>query len=163
MTVKMNNGSSLWLKSGLRAAVLAGVAALLVACGGDSDCTAPPAFEGEQVGECDGGGGRRLRRLPPTCRWLSAPPVCSNNGTNQITATVTAVDANRNALPDIPVTVSVNNDAVATVSGPVTDDLGLVTAAVGIGADRANRTITVTATQWQPDPHARLSRWSAPT
>ena len=28
-------------------------AALLVACGGDSDCTSPPAFEGEPVGECD--------------------------------------------------------------------------------------------------------------
>ncbi len=47
---------------GLRAAALAGVAALLVACGGDSDCTSPPAFEGEQVGECvDGGGGTTPR------------------------------------------------------------------------------------------------------
>lgn len=59
MTVTINNGSSHWLKSGLRAALLAGVAALLVACGGDTDCTAPPAFEGETVGKCvaEGGGG----------------------------------------------------------------------------------------------------------
>ena len=60
MTLNMNDGSDLGLLRGLRAAALAGVAALLVACGGDSDCTSPPAFEGEQVGECDGDG--RARR-----------------------------------------------------------------------------------------------------
>ena len=59
MTLNMYNGSNLGLLRGLRAAALAGVAALLVACGGDNDCTSPPAFEGEQVGECV----RRRRRL----------------------------------------------------------------------------------------------------
>jgi hypothetical protein len=144
MTVTTNNGTSRWLKSGLRAAALAGVAALLVACGGDSDCTAPPAFEGEPVGECDGGGGSTTPRAADLSLALSAPSL-ANNGTGEITATVTAVDSNRNALADIPVTVSVDSNAVAAVSGSATDDKGVVTAGIGIGADRANRTVTVTA------------------
>ena len=69
----------------------------------------------------------------------------SNDGSSTVTATVTAVDANRNALGSIPVTVSVNNSAVATVSGPTTDAKGVVIAQVGIGADRSNRSVTVTA------------------
>jgi hypothetical protein len=144
MTVTKKQASSRWLHSGLRAALLAGVAAVLVACGGDSDCTAPPPFEGEPVGECDGGGGSTSPRAADLSLALSAPSL-ANNGTSEITATVTAVDSNRNALADIPVTVSVDNNAVAAVSGSVTDDKGVVTAGIGIGADRANRTVTVTA------------------
>ena len=145
MTVNTHNGSDMSLLRGLRAVALAGVAALLVACGGDSDCTAPPPFEGStQVGECNGGGDPAAPTAADLSVALSASSL-ANNGTNEITATVTAVDANRNALPDIPVTVSVNNSAVATVSGPVTDDKGVVSAAIGIGSDRANRTVTVTA------------------
>ncbi len=69
-----------------------------------------------------------------------------NGGTNTIRATATAVDANRNALPGIPVTIQVDASAVAQVSGTATDAQGRVTADVGIGADRSNRTVTVTAT-----------------
>ena len=69
-----------------------------------------------------------------------------NGGTSAIVATVTAVDANRNALPGIPVTISVDSSAVAAVSGSVTNAQGVVTATVGIGADRTNRVITVSAT-----------------
>jgi len=150
MTLKTRDGSGLALWRVLRAAAMAGLAVLLVACGGDSDCTSPPAFEGGPVGECidDGDGGGGVDPGAPTAADLSlalSGTSLSNNGTNKITATITAVDSNRNALPLIPVTVSVNNDAVATVSSPATDDLGVVTAEVGIGADRANRTITVTA------------------
>ncbi len=143
MTLNTNYVSDKGLLRALHAAALAGVAALLVACGGESDCTSPPAFEGGQVGECnsDPSGAPSAADLSLA---LSAASL-SNNGTNTITATVTAVDGNRNALADIPITISVNNSAVATVSGTATDDLGVVTAEVGIGADRANRTVTVTA------------------
>jgi hypothetical protein len=143
MTFNKEDGSRLGLWRVLRAAAMAGVAAMLVACGGDSDCNSPPAFEGEQVGECtdDGEGAATASDLSIS---LSATSL-SNDGSSTITATVTAVDSNRNALPEIPVTISVNNSAVATVSGQVTDDEGVVSAQVGIGADRANRSITVTA------------------
>ena len=145
MTLNMNNGSDLGLLRGLRTAALAAVAALLVACGGETDCNSPPAFEGEQVGECVDDGGSTTPKAADLSIALSSASL-PNNGTNEITATVTAVDNNRNALPDIPVVVSVNSSAVATVSGTATDDKGVVTAAIGIGSDRANRTVTVTAT-----------------
>ena len=144
MTVTINKASSPWLKGGLRAALLAGVATLLVACGGDSDCTAPPAFEGEPVGKCDGGGGSETPTASNLTLVLSATSV-PNNGTSTITATATATGSGGVALASIPVSFSVNNSAVATVSGTSTDDKGVVTAAIGIGADRANRTISVTA------------------
>lgn len=70
----------------------------------------------------------------------------NNGGTNTITATMIAVDANRNVLPDIPVTVKVDASAVAEVAAKVTDTSGTLTAQIGIGADRSNRVITVTAT-----------------
>lgn len=75
---------------------------------------------------------------------LSANSV-SNGGSSTVVATITAVDANRNALSGIPVTVSVDNGAVASVSSSSTNSAGVVTATVGIGADRSNRQITVTA------------------
>lgn len=76
---------------------------------------------------------------------LSAPTV-RNSGTETVTATVTAVDVNRNTVAGIPVTISVNNGATIQVSGSSTSSAGVVTGVVGIGADRSNRTVTVTAT-----------------
>jgi hypothetical protein len=70
----------------------------------------------------------------------------SNGGSGTITATITAVDSNRNALAGIPITVSVNNNAVATVSSPLTNAQGVVTASLGFGSDRSYRSVTVTAT-----------------
>ncbi len=68
-----------------------------------------------------------------------------NGGTSTIVATATAVDANRNALAGIPMTLTVDNNAVITVSGSTTNSSGVVTGVVTIGADRSNRSIIVTA------------------
>lgn len=68
------------------------------------------------------------------------------NGTSDtITAVATAVDANRNVLPGIPVTLSVDAGAILRPSGTTTDVDGVVTGIVSIGADRSNRYVTVTA------------------
>lgn len=75
---------------------------------------------------------------------LSAPSVTNGGGTT-ITAVVTAVDSNRNVVPGIPVTFSVDASATIAASSTVTDSKGVVNATVGIGADRSNRVITVTA------------------
>jgi hypothetical protein len=144
MTLKTRDGSGLALWRGLRAAAVAGVAVLLVACGGDTDCTAPPAFEGQQVGECDGGADPGAPVASNLTLVLSATSL-PNNGTDTITATATASGAGGVTLESIPVSFSVNNNALATVSGTSTDAQGVVTAQIGIGADRANRTISVTA------------------
>lgn len=76
---------------------------------------------------------------------LSSPTV-NNSGTETVVATVTAVDANRNTVTGIPVTIRVDNGATVQVSGTSTSAAGIVTGTVGIGADRTNRTVTVTAT-----------------
>jgi hypothetical protein len=76
---------------------------------------------------------------------LSAPTV-NNSGTETVTATVTAVDANRNTVSGIPVSISVDNGATVQVSGTSTNTAGIVSGTVRIGADRSNRAITVTAT-----------------
>jgi len=148
MTVNNHSASSMVAWRGLRAALLTGLAALLVAgCGGDNECSEAPPFEGStQVGSCaeDPQNPSSVPTAADMSLTLSAPTL-SNDGKSTITATVTAVDSNRNALPEIPVTISVNNSAVAKVSGSATDDEGVVTAAVGIGADSSNRSVTVTA------------------
>ena len=76
---------------------------------------------------------------------LSAPSM-TNSFSSNVTATATAVDANRNVVAGIPVTLSVNGGATVAASGSVTDSKGEVRGTVGIGSDRANRVITVTAT-----------------
>ena len=79
---------------------------------------------------------------------LSAPSL-SNSGTESVTATVTAVDANRNTVSGIPVTISVDNLATVAVSGNVTGTAGTVTGVVSVGGSRANRTVLITAVSGQ--------------
>lgn len=130
------------LARGLRAGLVLCAATVLVACGGDSDCNSPPAFEGEPVGKCDDNSS--APRASNLSLVLSATSL-ANNGTSTITATATATGSGGVALADIPVNFSVNNSAVAEVSGTVSDAKGVVLADIGIGADKANRTVTVTA------------------
>ncbi|MBK1614649.1 hypothetical protein CKO44_14340 [Rubrivivax gelatinosus] len=69
-----------------------------------------------------------------------------NGGTNTITATVTAIDSRRNTVASVPVTFTVDGNAVITPAGTTTGTNGVLTATVGIGADRSSRAVTVTAT-----------------
>lgn len=68
-----------------------------------------------------------------------------NAGSETVTATVTAVDAQRNVISGIPVTFTVDNNATVAAPSKQTDASGVVTGAVRIGADKSNRLITVTA------------------
>ena len=69
----------------------------------------------------------------------------ANTGSGSVGITVKAIDANRNTVPGVPVSISVDAGAVVTGAGAKTDANGTVTATLTIGADRANRLITVTA------------------
>ena len=128
----------------LRAGVLIGVAAVLAACGGDNECPTEPPFEGSTNPSNCGTGTSSAPRASELSLALSQTTL-SNDGTSTLTATATALNSNGNTVPEIPITIRVNNNAQATVSGTATDDKGVVSAAVGTGADRANRTVTVTA------------------
>ncbi|WP_374673422.1 Ig-like domain-containing protein [Ideonella sp.] len=107
--------------------------ALLSACGGG----------GGDPGECQlcGGSDTRVSSLVIT---LSEPSL-SNGGTDTVTATVTALNPNRVAIPGATVEVAVDANAVATVGSNTTDATGSITATIGVGADKSNRTVTFVA------------------
>lgn len=112
--------------------------ALLVACGGGGGDKGTAPF---------GSGGTTPGTAAASDIALTlSKSTLSNSGTETVTATVTAVDANRNTVAGIPVAVSVDNGATVAVSGTITNDKGVVTGAVGIGSNRANRVVLVTAT-----------------
>ncbi len=69
-----------------------------------------------------------------------------NAGNDAATVTVTAVDANRNVIANVPVTIVPDSGAVVTASASVTSATGVVTGAVSIGSDDTTRQITVVAT-----------------
>lgn len=110
---------------------------------------------------CGGGGGASGTSplIPPTtgpsgaasvadlALVLSAPTI-ANNGSAQVTVTVTALDVNRNTVASAPVTLAADSDAVVSIVGnlgSVTNSSGVVQASVGIGANTALRAITLTA------------------
>jgi hypothetical protein len=75
---------------------------------------------------------------------LSKPSVF-NSGGESVDVVVTAVDASRNAAAGIKVVFAVDSNAVVVVGNSTTDANGQAKANVQIGADRTNRTVTVTA------------------
>ena len=84
----------------------------------------------------------------PTASDLSlvlSKSTLANDGTSTLVATATALNSNANTVSGIPVTIRVNNNAQATPTGTETDAKGQVGAEIGIGADRSNRSVTVTA------------------
>lgn len=109
----------------------------VVACGGGGGSSGDPPFGG-------GGGGS----TPTAADLVVNPPTASvsNDGSQTVSITVTAVDGNRSAVAGVPITIAVDNGAVVTTSGTVSNESGIITASIGIGSDRTNRTITLTAT-----------------
>jgi hypothetical protein len=110
---------------------------LLASCGGGGDAGSSP-FDPD-----DGGDG--TSEVADIVLTVSTA-LLANTGSETSTVTVTALDASRNVIAAVPVTVTADSDAVLAVSGPETNDAGVVTATLSIGANRANRVITVTAT-----------------
>jgi 5-hydroxyisourate hydrolase-like protein (transthyretin family) len=117
---------------------------LLTACGGGGGGApfggTPPGGGGEGPGTPGA--------PPPTAADLVlvvSTASLPNDRSQTAVATATALDANRNTVAGVPVTISVNAGGIVTPSGATTSDAGVVTAEIGIGADTSNRTITVTA------------------
>ena len=84
----------------------------------------------------------------PTASDISlviSAPVIPNSGNATVTATVTAVDSNRNTIAGIPITLRVDSDATIAVSSGVTNSAGVVSGVISTGPNKANRPIRVTA------------------
>ncbi|RZT95116.1 carboxypeptidase-like regulatory domain-containing protein [Rivibacter subsaxonicus] len=114
-------------------------AALMAACGGDGD------------GGCSlytGGSGNSCGSTAPTAANLIIAldkSSVANTGSDNVVATITATDANNNTVSGAGVLVTADAGAVVASSAATTGTDGKLTATVSIGADRSNRTITITA------------------
>ena len=119
----------------------------LAACGGGGGDSGSSGFSGGGSGGGPGGsGGPGGTATAADLVLVLSSSTISNSGLESISATATALDANRNAVANVPVVLSVNNEAIVTPSGTVSDTAGLLKGTVGIGANTSLRTITVTAT-----------------
>lgn len=122
-----------------QAALGLGMAALLSACGGGGSA-------GDSVfpGGGTGGGtatGPTAADLVVTLSGSTLP----TDGTGSVLVTVYAVDAKRNTIANVPVSISVDSNALISTGAAKTDATGVVTGSVKIGSDQSKRTITVTA------------------
>lgn len=124
-----------------QAALGLGTAALLTACGGGGGSAGDSVFPG---GGSSGGGtstGAVAADLVVTVSSATLP----SDGSGSALVTVYAVDSKRNTLANVPVTLSVDSNALVTASAAKTDSTGVVTGTVKIGSDQTKRTINVTA------------------
>lgn len=126
-----------------QAALGLGMAALLSACGGGGGSAGDTVFPGGTGGGTGGGTttGPTAADLVVTLSGSSLP----TDGTGSALVTVYAVDAKRNTIADVPVSISVDSNALVSTSASKTDASGVVTGSVRIGSDQSKRTITVTA------------------
>ena len=119
------------------------VIALTASCGGgDENAGTPPFGTGSGSGGSTGDTGTPAADLIVT---LSTAQL-ANTGSATADISVTAIDASRNAIAGVPVTISADGNAVVTVTGTKTGTDGTITGKVSTGSDRGNRVITVTAT-----------------
>lgn len=116
-------------------------AAGLASCGGSGGDAGTSPFD-----PGSGGGGGGGTTTVADIVLVASSTLLPNTGTETITLTATALDASRNALADVPVTLSADADGILQVGATVTDTQGKVTGSLSIGANRSNRVITVSAT-----------------
>ncbi|WP_298828833.1 Ig-like domain-containing protein [uncultured Piscinibacter sp.] len=107
----------------------------LASCGGSGDAGDSPFTPGDGTGTVQVG---------DVVLTLSSA-LLANTGSETSSVTVTVLDGSRNVIAAVPVTITADSDAVLQVSAAETDDTGNITATLSIGANRANRVITVTA------------------
>ena len=69
-----------------------------------------------------------------------------NTGSASVGIVVTAIDANRNTVAAVPVSISVDAGGVVAGAAPQTGANGSISATLFVGVDRSNRLITITAT-----------------
>ncbi|MFX1679686.1 hypothetical protein PV762_10650 [Mitsuaria sp. CC2] len=126
----------------LKAAVLgAFVAGTLAACGGGGG-SAGDQLNGGGNGGTGGGGTVAVADVSA----VLSKSTMANDGTETLTLTATALDANRGGITGATLRVGVtdpNNSVFASASTLTTDSTGTGTATISLGADHSLRTVTV--------------------
>jgi hypothetical protein len=135
VVVRSNEGKNVSKNGYLRtisAAIAFAASVTMLACGGDlapgPDPTTPTT------------GTTTLAALEVTV----ATPTLEAKANQSTQVTITAVDANRRALADIPVQLSATSGIINSTS-TTTDSAGRMTATFGLGSDRGNRDVTIRA------------------
>jgi len=119
----------------------AGIAALLVACGGGGSGGAGTPVVGPGSGASSPGTGTAVA---DDLVVVLSKSTLINSGTDSVTATVTSIDANRATIGGVPVSVSVDANAVVTTDATATDSKGVLTATITQGSDASVRPVTLT-------------------
>lgn len=115
----------------LTATIAAASSIVMLACGGDPAPGPAPTTPTGTV---------QLAALEVSV----AKPTIEAKADQSTSITITAIDANRRALADVPVTLSASS-GIVTAQSDKTDTQGRVTATFGLGSDRGNRDVTITA------------------
>lgn len=132
-------------RGALRALLAASVAVVLTACGGGGGGSAGTPVVGPGSGAS--GPSSAASAVASDLVVVLNKSTMTNSGTDSITATVTSIDANRAAIGNVPVSFSVNANAVITPAGTGTaSSNGMLTATVTQGSDSTPRPVTLTVT-----------------
>lgn len=107
------------------------LASLMTACGGG----------GGSPGQTPGSGTPSGATATDLIFDLGGKSTITNSGSDLATLTVTVLDASRNVMPDVPVSVSLSDGVFQRVSGSTTDSNGRFVGTIGIGGNKSNRTI----------------------
>jgi hypothetical protein len=136
-----------WSRHATRALFGVVLASVLAACGGGGGGNAgtPVVGPGSGNGAASSPSGAASAVAADLVVVLNKTAM-TNSGTDSVIATVTSIDANRAAVAAVPVSFSVNANAVVTPAGTATDSKGALTATVTQGSDTSVRPITVTVT-----------------
>jgi hypothetical protein len=119
------------------------LAVLLTACGGGGGSAGSTA--GVNTGTTPGGGTPTLSVTD--FALFTDKTTINNSGSDKAQLTVVALDANRNVVSGVTVSVAANQNSVFTPSGgSVTDSAGTYVGSVSIGSDKTDRDITLAVT-----------------
>lgn len=126
----------LWKPRWISRVCVAAAVSILTACGGGGGAGTP----------LNGGGSSSTVTASDIILTAAPSATILNSTSNSVTITAMAVDSNRNALASIPVTFSVDSNALITPSATATSSGGTITGVLKIGADQSDRAIHVQAT-----------------
>lgn len=129
-----------WSRAAVRALVGGVIAAALTACGGGGGSAGTPVVGGGGASSPSGA----ASAVAADVVVVLNKSTLTNSGSDSITATITTIDTNRAAIGSVPVTVSVNANAVVSTSATATNANGVLTATITQGSDASVRPVTLT-------------------
>ena len=119
------------------------VAVALTACGGGGGSAG--TVSGPASGASAPSNSTTVSTAPSGFVFTLDKSSINNSGTDKALLTITALNAARNVIPGVPVSVSLDSGAYAVLVG-TTDAAGQASGNISIGGNKANRNITATIT-----------------